>query len=110
LERLAREDWPRYVRLDAQQRKIAAVQQHVQAAQARQAQDAAMRWQSFVRDESAKFVEKAPEFADQKVAAAMVQQAGEMLRDLGFTPHELDVLWHGQGKVSLHDHRIQLLV
>jgi hypothetical protein len=110
LERLAREDWPRYVRWDAQQRKIAAIQQHVQAAQAHQALKEAMLWQSFVRDESAKFVEKAPEFADQKVAAAMVRQAGEMLRDLGFTPQELDVLWHGQGKLSLHDHRVQLLV
>ena len=110
LEQLARENWPRYVLWDAQQRKIAAVQQHVQAAQARQALESATRWQSFVRDESAKFVEKAPEFADQKVAAAMVQQAGELLRDLGFTPQELDALWHGQGTVSLHDHRIQLLV
>src|SRR5262249_8250854 len=58
LERLAREDWPRYVLWDAQQKKIAAVQQHVQAAQQRQALEDAHRWQIFARDEDARFLEK----------------------------------------------------
>ncbi len=110
LERLAREDWPRYVRWDAQQRKIAALQQHVQAAQARQAQEAAAWWNAFARDENAKFLEKAPEYSDAKAMAAAAQQAGEMLQELGFAPEELDRLWNGQATISLHDHRLQLLI
>src|SRR5262249_44515189 len=89
LERLAREDWPRYVLWDAQQKKIAAVQQHVQAAQQRQALEDAHRWQIFARDEDARFLEKAPEFSDAKVQAATFQHAAEMLKDLGFAPEEL---------------------
>jgi hypothetical protein len=110
VERVAREDWPRYVRWDAQQKKIAAVQQQVQAAHARQAQEEAQRWQTFARDEDARFADKAPELSDPKVAAAVFQQAGDMLKDLGFSPEELGRLWNGQDKISLRDHRLQLLI
>ena len=41
VERLAREDWPRYVVWDAQQKKVAAIQQEVQATQQRQSNEKA---------------------------------------------------------------------
>ncbi len=110
LERLAREDWPRYVLWDAQQKKIAAVQQHLQAAQQRQAHEEAQRWTAFARDEDAKFMEKAPEFADTDVLAKATRGAVELLKDLGFSDGELGALWSGQDKVSLRDHRLQLLL
>ena len=110
IERLAREDWPRYVLWDAQQKKIAAIQQQVVAAQARQAHEQATRWTAFARDEDARFLEKAPEFSDVKVMAEATQQAGELLKGLGFTEAELNLLWHGQGAITLRDHRMQLLL
>jgi hypothetical protein len=110
LERLAREDWPRYVLWDAQQKKIAAIQQQVAAAQARQTHEQATRWTAFARDEDAKFLEKAPEFTDLKVVAEATQHASELLKELGFTEAELGQLWSGQGAISLRDHRMQLLL
>src|SRR5262245_5665625 len=110
LERLAREDWPRYVLWDAQQKKIAAMQQQFAAAQARQSHEQSARWTAFAQDEDAKFLEKAPEFSDLKVMAEATQHAGELLKDLGFTDAELGRLWNGQAVVSLRDHRMQLLM
>jgi hypothetical protein len=110
IERLAREDWPRYVLWDAQQKKIAAIQQQVVAAQARQAHELATRWTAFARDEDARFLDKAPEFSDVKVMAEATQRARELLEDLGFTESELGPLWHGQAAISLRDHRMQLLL
>jgi hypothetical protein len=110
IERLAREDWPRYILWDAQLKKIAGIQQQVVAAQARHAQENAARWNAFVRDEDAKFFDKAPEFSDLKVLADATQQASDLLKGLGFTEAELGQLWHGQAMISLRDHRMQLLL
>jgi hypothetical protein len=110
IERLAREDWPRYVLWDAQQKKIAAIQQQVVAAQVRQTHEQATRWTAFARDEDAKFLEKAPEFSDMKVMAEATQRASELLKDLGFAEAELGPLWNGQAAISLRDHRMQLLL
>lgn len=110
IERLAREDWPRYVLWDAQQKKIAAVQGQVAAAQTRQAHEQATRWTAFARDEDLRFLDKAPEFSDTKVMAEATQAAGELLKGLGFTEAELGQLWNGQGAISLRDHRMQLLL
>ena len=110
IERLAREDWPRYVLWDAQQKKIAAIQQQVAAAQTRRAHEQATRWTAFARDEDARFLEKAPEFTDLKVMAEATQAAGELLKGMGFTDAELGLLWNGQAAISLRDHRMQLLL
>ena len=110
VERLAREDWPRYVLWDAQQKKINAIQQQVAAVQAQQAQQQAARWHTFAKDQDARFFEKAPELADVKVLAEATQSATELLADLGFSEAELSRLWHGQDAISLRDHRMQLLL
>jgi hypothetical protein len=110
LERLAREDWPRYVLWDAQQKKIAAIQQQVAAAQTRQAHELSARWSAFAQDEDAKFLDKAPEFSDRKVMAEATRQAGELLTELGFSEAELGLLWNGQAGITLRDHRMQLLL
>jgi hypothetical protein len=110
IERLAREDWPRYVVWDAQQKKVAAVQQQVQATQARQATETAQRWHTFAHQQDRLFEEKAPELADGTAKARATEGAVAMLKDLGFTDAELGKMWHGQQPVSLRDHRIQLLL
>ncbi|HEY1544971.1 MAG TPA: hypothetical protein VGG01_21445, partial [Xanthobacteraceae bacterium] len=110
LEKMAREDWPRYAQWDAQQKKIAAVTQHLQAAQARQSQEASQRWHTFVADEDARFRERAPELADREALAKAARTATDMLQDLGFSQAELGEMWNGGRGVSLRDHRLQLLI
>ena len=64
--KLAREDWPRYALWDAQQKKIAAVQQEVTASQERQQQEFTQKWNEYVVKEDAKFIEEHPEMATDK--------------------------------------------
>jgi hypothetical protein len=110
LEKLAREDWPRYVLWDAQQKKIAAVQQQAQLAQQRQAHEWAQRWSAFMAEQDALFAEKAPELADADAKSKAASSAAEMLKELGFSNDELGRLWTGQAGISLRDHRLQLLI
>jgi hypothetical protein len=110
MERLAREDWPRYIQWDASQKKIAAVQQEVQAAEKRQALEKSTKLKTFIAEQDALFLEKAPELSDSKKAAEIGNSAVTMLKDLGFTPAELSDLWSGDREVSIRDHRVQLLI
>jgi hypothetical protein len=110
VQRLAREDWPRYVLWDAQQKNVAAVQQELQQAQTRQATEKQQKWQSFASEQDALFLEKAPEFADKDKAAKAHESASELLHGLGFKDNELAELWHGKKDLSLRDHRVQLLL
>ena len=66
VERLAREDRPRYARWDAQQKKIAEVGQHLALAQQRQAQERMQQFSEFARREDDLFKEKVPDMADAK--------------------------------------------
>jgi hypothetical protein len=111
IERLAREDWPRYVVWDAQQKNIAAVAQEVQASQQRQEQEKLSRWNTFAQEQDSLFLEKATEFAaDRDAYLRAANEGAALLRDLGFTDVELAEMWHGKREVSLRDHRIQLLL
>ena len=106
VEKLAREDWPRYALWDAQQKKIAAVQQEVQAAQTRQQQDFSQKWSEYTTKEDALFLEQHPEMASDKgkeLATATIQ----VLKDAGFGQEDLSKLWTGQASLSLRDHRAQ---
>ncbi len=110
VEKLAREDWPRYVLWDAQQKKIAAVAQQVQTAQQRQQQEKATKWNAFAKEQDALFAEKAPELADNDARSKAARNAADMLKDIGFSDNELGELWTGQKEMSLRDHRLQLLI
>jgi hypothetical protein len=110
LEKMAREDWPRYVQWDAQQKKIAAVQQQLGATLARQSQQAAQHWRTYVADEDARFRERAPELADTEALAKAARSATEMLKELGFSDGELGEMWNSGRGISLRDHRVQLLI
>ncbi len=110
VERLAREDWPRYVLWDAQQKKIAAVQYEVTKAQERQNQEYSEKWNEFAKREDGLFSEKAPEMKDKALAEKLMRGAVETLKELGFTDKELQDGYQGRSGLSLRDHRLQLLV
>jgi hypothetical protein len=110
VERLAREDWPRYALWDAQQKKIGAVQQELRSAQERQSVEFRQKWSDFTSKEDQAFADKAPEMADPAKAKVLADAAVGVLRDSGFSDQELAKLWNGEASVSLRDHRVQLIV
>ena len=109
-ERVAREDWPRYMRWDLAQKKIAFAQQQMLEAQQRQAAERLLRFTQFAKRQDELFVEKVPEFTDTRKAAELQSAAATVLKDLGFDDAELAASWQGRQDFSLRDHRVQLLV
>jgi hypothetical protein len=110
VERMAREDWPRFNIWQAAQMKIAAVHQEVEAANQRAAQERTAKFQTFASEQDALLAEKAPELADKDAKMKAASGAVEMLKELGFSDADLGRMWNGQAEVSLRDHRIQLLI
>jgi hypothetical protein len=110
VERLAREDWPRYLQWDVAQKKIAAVTQEMLGAQQRQAQEKLQQFSEFARREDDAFIERVPDMADKDKAAKLQKQAMSVLKDLGFNETELGQSWNGDKDLSLRDHRVQLLI
>lgn len=110
VQKLATTDPIRYTQWDAAQKKIAAVQQEVMASQQRQQAEFGQALESFRAREAQLFAEKAPEFADPANAKKLMDGAVTVLRDLGFQDNELGELWRGERNISIHDHRLHLLL
>lgn len=110
VERLAKEDWPRYLQWDVSQKKLAAVQQEMLGAQQRQHQEKQQQFGEFAKRQDDLFVEKVPEMSDPAKAEKLQKGAIQVLTDLGFARSELEESWTGQKDISLRDHRIQLLI
>jgi hypothetical protein len=110
VERLAREDWPRYVLWDAQQKRIASAQQELASSGLRQDQERHIRLSQYMQREQELACEKAPELVDPTQRAKLEHAAVGMLRELGFSDQELLALHNGRSDLSLHDHRVQLLI
>jgi hypothetical protein len=110
VQKMASEDWPRYIRWDAQQKQIAVVKQELSAAEARQQQERQEKFSEFARREDDLFKEKVPDMADAKKAAELQTACLATLTGLGFADAELAQSWNGQKDLSLRDHRVQLLI
>lgn len=110
VERLATEDWPRFIQWQAAQMKLASVAQEAQLAKSRQDKDSSDKLASFIAEQDKLFLDKAPEMKDSTKAAALAKSARTMLESIGFTDTELGSLWSGSDKLSLRDHRTQLLI
>jgi hypothetical protein len=110
VEKLAREDWPRYALWDAKQKQLQAIHMEMSQSQQRQQQEFRSKWDTFAKDEDARFIEAAPEMADSDKAKRIADAAQHLLRDTGFSDQDLSKLWNGEASVSLRDHRIQLLI
>jgi hypothetical protein len=110
VQKMATEDWPRYVRWDAQQKQVAAVQQEMRAAEERRNAEFTQQWNDFAKRQDELFLERVPEMADKDKAARLRDGAVEALRSVGFTDEELARSYNGKQGLSLRDHRVQLLV
>lgn len=110
VEKMAREDWPRYAQYDAHLKKIANIQQQNTAAQQRQYQEYQTQWGKFAKDEDQKFLDASPDMANKETADKVSRGAITLLEDMGFSQEDLGKLWSGQASVSLRDHRLQLII
>lgn len=110
VEKLAREDWPRYLQWDLAQKKVAAVSQQAAEAQQRAQNEQRQKFAEFAKREDDRFIERAPELSDPKKAEALQRSAMTVLKDLGFEDSELAQAWQGAKDLSLRDHRVQLLI
>lgn len=110
VQKMASEDWPRYIRWDAQQKQVAAVQQEIQAATQRQAVEEQSRFAKFAEEQDKLFIEAVPEFKDLTKAEKLQNEARKVLSNLGFKDEELIRAWNGQGNLSLRDYRVQHLI
>ena len=110
VQRMANDDFPRYVRWDAQQKQLAAVQQEISSAQQRQTVEKQQSRNDFMRREAELFADKVPEIADEAQRSKLQTAAVSVLKDLGFKDEELAQYWNGEKDISIHDHRLHLLL
>jgi hypothetical protein len=110
VQKMAAEDWPRYVRWDAYQKQIAESGLQLAVAQHRQQQERQQKFAAFAAREDDLFKEKIPDMADAKKAAELQAAALAVLKELGFEEAELAQSWNGRNDLSLRDHRVQLLI
>lgn len=110
VEKLAREDWPRYALWDAQQKKIAAVAQEVRAAQDRQVSEFQSKWSEFADKQDKLLIERMPHLKDTAEANKVGERAFQHLEEIGFTKDEIGKSWDGQLGISVRDARLQQII
>lgn len=110
VDRMREADPIRYLRYDSAIKRAQAVAQEVQQSQYRQQQEQTARFEAFKQQETKRFLEMAPEFADPKTAPKMQAEVQALFADVGVTTDELRALWNGGRTVSLHDHRVQAII
>lgn len=110
VQRMAREDWPRYVEWDASQKRLHAVAQETQRAVARQQQESVQEFETFRKEQLRLLNEKIPDLKDPEKAVKAQKATVELLKDIGLSDAEMQDILTGQRGISLHDHRAQLLI
>ena len=110
VEKMAREDWPRFSLYQAKVMELQAYQRSHAEAQQRAQQDFRGKWDKFAKDEDSRFLEAAPEMQDEARASVVRNRSLSLLKDIGFTDEDLSKLWNGEVSLSLRDHRAQLLI
>ncbi len=110
VQAMANDDWPRYIKWDAAQKRVAAVQQQLRSVQQRQNAETVQRWQHFSSTEDAAFRDKVPEAKDQKQWAELQEASLAVLQEAGFTPQDIAAAWQGHTGISLRDHKAQMII
>jgi hypothetical protein len=107
VQKLAVEDWPRYVKWDAAQKQLAAVAQEATAAQQRQQAEYTQNLAKYQAEQDRIFAEQTPEMADPVKAAALRDKAVKLLTELGFTEQQMNEGWNSG---ALRDARVQIML
>lgn len=93
VQRLAREDWPRYVQWDAKQKQLSQWQSEAVAAHQRQTQEAGAKLESWRASEDAEF-EKSMASVPETERKAIATEAKNALLDYGLTEAQISELWN----------------
>jgi len=109
-QKLAVNDPIRYTQWDAAQKRMAAVHREVAAVQEQQAAEQAQRLQHYRMREAELFAERRRSLPILWQSKKLMDGAVTYLRDLGFQDQELGELWNGARNISIHDHRLHLLL
>ena len=95
---------------DIHQRKLVAATNELKAADDRKSKEKVTSWDNHVKAENKLAADKIPELADKVKGAALRTAAIESLVELGFTQDELGKLATGEERISIADHRLQMLI
>lgn len=98
VDRLAAEDWPRWVQFQNHREKIKAIHQELQTAQQRQQSEWSDQWQQYASKEDQTFAEKFPD------SVKLREPAINYLKAAGFSDHEIAENWNNK---AWRDHRMQ---
>jgi len=110
VQKMANDDWARYLRWDAHQKTVAAVQEQVKANQQRQQEEFNSRWEKYIQEQNDRFMDAHPELAKPEVAEKARSSARSHLLKLGFTAKDLEDAASGRSGIALYDERIQRLI
>lgn len=110
VQRLAIEDPARHGIFQAKWQALQAKSVQAQQAQQREAQEAQAQYQKYVDAETERFLAEAPEFADPNRAPALQAEVKGMFNDHGVEDEELAAVWSGNTPISVHDHRVQMII
>jgi hypothetical protein len=111
VQKMAAEDPIRYSRWSAAQAQSAQAKQAAKDAQDKADREAWDSFQGFKSQETQRFLEKAPEFADPAKAPKYQAQAREyLINEIGVPEARLAAMYNGQASFSIHDHQFQLIV
>ncbi len=107
---LAKTNPLRYFQYDAQQKQLGIIYHEIEQNLKRNHDERNRKLATFQHDESKKFAAKVPEISDPEKRRVLMDSAEATLREVGFNDDEMGKLWSGEDRVSIHDHRFQLLV
>jgi hypothetical protein len=79
------------------------------AAQQRQAEEYQHNWMRWSTAQDQRFAERVPEMKEPEKAKIVHEAGAKTLTDVGFSPHEINELWHGRASLSMRDARVQEL-
>lgn len=95
---------------DVHQRKLVAASNELKASEDRKKSEKTDSWNKHVQEQNKLAAEKIPELADPKKNPELRKRAIESLEALGFSQEELGKLATGEERISVADHRLQLLI
>lgn len=110
VQKMALEDPFRKIQWDTHQQKLQAIAWEAQQAEQRKAIEEQSNWAKHVHEENAKFAEFVPELLDPVKAKELTSKAVDKLKHVGFSDQELNDLASGKDRLSIYDHRVQLLI
>ncbi len=106
----SRTDQDRYLRWQAAYQRSQALGAELAATQERKQTEVGRNRESYIAEQARLLAEKAPEYADEKLAPQQRAAAYSFMEEAGFSRDELREHLNNFVPMTLHDHRLQLII